>query len=128
MDARELADLPFAAALTPHRGGLAADAVYDCVHFDRLSFDEPKAAGSRFIECAVTGTSFQGGQLRKARFRDVWLRDVRLVGTDLAQTQWADVTFAESIAAGAEVSGAELERVTFRGCKLDSVNFRAAVL
>ena len=53
MDARELADLPFAAALTPHRGGLAADAVYDGVHFDQLSFDEPRAAGSRFIECAV---------------------------------------------------------------------------
>ena len=47
MDPRELADLPFAAALTPHRGGLAADAVYDCAHFDRLSFDEPKAAGRR---------------------------------------------------------------------------------
>ena len=57
MDARELADLPFAAALTPHRGGLAADALYDGVHFDQLSFDEPRGAGSRFIECAFTGTS-----------------------------------------------------------------------
>src|SRR5215472_477240 len=39
MDARDLADLPFAATLTPHRGALAAEADYDGVHFDQLSFD-----------------------------------------------------------------------------------------
>ena len=38
------------------------------------------------------------------------------------------MTVAESVAAGAEVFGAELRRVTFRGCKLDSVNFRGAAL
>ena len=43
---------------------LAADALYDGVHFDQLSFDEPRAAGSRFIECAFTGTTLSGGQLR----------------------------------------------------------------
>ena len=92
MDARELADLPFAAALTPHRGGLAAGEVDDGVHFDQLSFDELSAASSRFIECAFTGVSLAGGQLRKARFRDVWLRDVRLVGTGLAQTMGITVS------------------------------------
>jgi uncharacterized protein YjbI with pentapeptide repeats len=127
-DERGLGGIPFAAALTPHSGDLAADAVYDGVHFDRLSFDEPRAAGSRFIECAFTGVSFQGGRLAKARFRDVWLRDVRLVATGLTQTEWADVTVTESIAAGAELSGAQLRQVMWRGCKLDSVNFRGAAL
>ncbi len=128
MTARELADLPFAAALTPHRGGLAPGADYDGVHFDQLSLDDPHAASSRFIECAFTGVSFQGGRLPKSRFSDVWLRDVRLVATGLGEAQWTDVTVVESVAAGVELFGAQLRRVTFLGCKLDSVNFRGAGL
>jgi uncharacterized protein YjbI with pentapeptide repeats len=127
-DWRELADLPFAAVLTPGRDGLAPSAEYDRVHFDQCSFDEPQAASSRFIECAFTGVSVQGGRLQRARFSDIWLRDVRLITTGLAQTEWVDVTFAGCLAAGVEAFGAQLRRVTFRGCKLDSVNFRDAVL
>ena len=125
---QDVADLPFAAALTPHAGGLSVGGDYDGVHFDRLSFDEPQAASSRFIECACTGVTFQGGRLPKARLSDVLLRDVRLIATGLAESQWTDVAVAESVLAGAEVFGAELRRVTFRGCKLDSVNFRGAAL
>ncbi len=127
-DWHDLADLPFAAVLTMNRGGLAPDAVYDCDHFDQVSFDEPQAASSRFIECAFTGVSFQGGRLQRARFSGVWLRDVRLVTTGLAETHWVDVVVAGSVAAGVEAFGAQLSRVTFRGCKLDSVNFRDAGL
>ena len=57
---QDVADLPFAAALTPHRGGLGAGGDYDGVHFDQLSFDEPQAASSRFIECAFTGVTLPG--------------------------------------------------------------------
>jgi uncharacterized protein YjbI with pentapeptide repeats len=128
VDWHELADLPFAAVLTPHQGGLAPDSEYDGVHFDRLSFVEERAANSRFLECAFTGVTVQGGALQRARFTDVLLRDVRLVATGLAGTSWTDVTFAGCVAAGAEAFGAELRRVVFRGCKLDSVNFRDAVL
>lgn len=124
----ELADLPFAAFLTPGRDGLAPDGAYDGVHFDQVRFDEPQAASSRFIECAFTAVSVQGGRLQRARFSDVWLRDVRLITTGLAQTEWVDVTFAGSLAAGVEAFGSKLRRVTFRGCKLDSVNFRDAEL
>ena len=127
-DWRELADLPFAAVLTPGRDELAPDGAYDGVHFDQVSFDEPQAPSSRFIECAFTGVTVQGGRLPRARFSDVWLRDVRLVTTGLAQTDWVDVTFAGSLAAGVEAFGSKLRRVTFRGCKLDSVNFRDAEL
>jgi uncharacterized protein YjbI with pentapeptide repeats len=128
MDWHDLADLPFASHLTPSRGGLAHDAGYDSVHFDQLTFTEPQAANSRFIECALTGVTFQGGRLERARFSDVWLRDTRLIATSLAQTDWLDVTFSASLAAGVEAYGAQLRRVVLRGCKLDSVNFREAVL
>jgi uncharacterized protein YjbI with pentapeptide repeats len=128
MDWQDLGDLPFAAALAPHAGRLAPSTEYDGVHFDQLSLDEPQAASSRFIECAFTGVSLAGGRLQRARFTDVLMRDVRLVATRLAETQWTDAAVVASMAAGAEAFGAELRRVTFRGCKLDSVNFRGAAL
>ncbi|MGO8883661.1 MAG: pentapeptide repeat-containing protein [Streptosporangiaceae bacterium] len=128
MDSHDLAALPFAAALTPHQGELNPDTDYDCVHFADATFDDPKAGSSRFAECAFTAVSFQGGQMQRARFLDVWLRDVRLITTSLARTRWADATVGESIAAGVEAFGAQLHRVVFRGCKLDSVNFRGAAL
>jgi uncharacterized protein YjbI with pentapeptide repeats len=128
VDWHDLADLPFSGALEPHQGGLSVHGNYDGVHFDRLSLDEPQAASSRFIECALTGVTVQGGRLQRARFSDVFLQDVRLVSTALGETQWTDVTFDRSAGAGVEMFGAELRRVTFRGCKLDSVNFRGAEL
>jgi uncharacterized protein YjbI with pentapeptide repeats len=128
MDWQDVADLPFAATLAPHAGGLAPGTEYDGLHFDQLSLDEPRAASSRFIECAFTRVSLQGGRLQRARFTDVLLRDVRLIATGLAETQWTDAAVVASMAAGAELFGAELRRVTFRGCKLDSVNFRGAGL
>ena len=128
MELRELADLPYAAALRPHEGGLRADEEYDCEHFDQLAFDDVTATNARFMECALTQVSFQAGKLRRARFTDVWLRDVRLMTTNLAETSWQDVTFASAVIAGAEAFGAQLRKVTFRGCKLDSVNLRDAVL
>ena len=79
----QLADLPYASTLEPHRGDLAADEDYEGTHFDGLDFDAPQAPGSRFMECAFTQVTIQDGQLRQARFNDVWLRGVRLTATDL---------------------------------------------
>ena len=123
----ELTDLPFATALRPHQGGLELGGDYDCAHFDKAAFDGADAANSRFLECAFTGVSFQDGGLQRSRLTDVWLRDVRLTGTSLAETEWTDATLIASAVAGAEAFGAQLRRVTFHGCKLDSVNFREAV-
>ena len=50
MELRELADLPYAAALRPHEGGLRADEEYDCEHFDQLAFDDVTATNARFME------------------------------------------------------------------------------
>ncbi len=128
MSWQELADLPFAAALRPHRGGLGPRGDYDCEHFDKTTFDEASAPGSRFLECAFTGASFTGGDLRQARFASAWLRDVRFTGTTLAETEWTDAALLASAWAGTEAFGARLHRVTLHGCKLDSVNFRGAEL
>ena len=125
---RELSDLPFAAVLATHEGGLASAEQYECAHFDGLTFEGGDAGGSGFVECAFTQVSVQDAKLRRARFSDVLLRDVRLIATSLAETGWADVTFDSCVAAGVEAFAARLRRVTLRGCKLDSVNFRDAQL
>jgi uncharacterized protein YjbI with pentapeptide repeats len=125
---RDLADLPYAAALTGHSGGLAPGEDYDTVHFDRTGFDDADASGSRFLECAFTTVSWQGGRYRRARFNDVWLKDTRFTLSDLAESQWTDATFAGGVVAGVQAFGTRLNRVTFTACKLDSVNFRESEL
>ncbi len=125
---RELGDLPFVTALAPHSGGLAVGGEYDGAHFDQVTLDSPDAGSSRFLECAFTRVTVQDGRLRRAQFTDVWLQETRLVATDLAETDWTGVTFAGGVAAGVEAYGSRLRRVTLRGCKLDSVNFREAAL
>jgi uncharacterized protein YjbI with pentapeptide repeats len=125
---RELADLPYAAALTAHEGGLEPGYDYDTVHFDKDGFEDADASGARFLECAFTGVSFAGGRLRRSRFIEAWLKDPRITLTDLAETQWVDTTFAGGVVAGVQAFGARLNRVVFTGCKLDSVNFREAQL
>jgi uncharacterized protein YjbI with pentapeptide repeats len=127
-DWEQVADLPFADVLELHTGGLRRGTDYDCVHFDQLSLDQPEAQSASFIECAFTGVSVQGGRLQKARLRDVLLRDVRLIATALGESQWSAVAVADSLAAGTELFGAQLRQVTFRRCKLDSVNFRGSAL
>jgi uncharacterized protein YjbI with pentapeptide repeats len=126
--AQELADLPYAEALLPHDGTWRPDETYDSIHVDGVTVEDMSAAHARFLECAFTRVTFDGGSLRRARLSDVWLREVRMVASDLAESEWLDATFIDAVLAGAEVHGAELRRVVFQGCKLDSVNFRAATL
>ena len=123
-----LADLPYASALTPHQGDLAADEDYEGAYFDKLDFDAPRAAGSTFLECAFTQVTVQDGRLRRARFHDVWLDRVRLTATELIESSWIDATIIGSVAAGVIAHGSLLRQVTFRGCKLHGVNFRGAAL
>ena len=98
------------------------------MHFDRAGFEDPDASGARFLECAFTGVSVEGGRLRRARFSGAWLKDLRLTLTDMAETQWSDTTLVSGSVAGVQAFGARLDRVVFAGCKLDSVNFRDARL
>ncbi|MFE5210934.1 pentapeptide repeat-containing protein [Streptomyces sp. NPDC056600] len=125
---RELADLPYARHLEPLRGELETEGTYDTVHADDREFQEPRAGGARFVECAFTSVAFEGGRMRRARFNDVWCHTVRWVGTDLAESSWMDATVLSGMLAGVQVFGATLRRVTFSHCKLDSVNWRSAAL
>jgi uncharacterized protein YjbI with pentapeptide repeats len=123
-----LADLPYASALTPHQGDLAADEDYEGAYFDKLDFDTPRAPGSTFLECAFTQVTVQDGRLRRTRFHDVWLDGVRLTATELIESSWIDATIIGSVAAGVIAHGSLLRQVSFRGCKLHGVNFRGATL
>ena len=72
--------------------------------------------------------TIQDGQLRRARFNDVWLRGTRLTASELADSNWIEATMIDSVAAGVIAHGSSLREVTFRGCKLHGVSFRAATL
>lgn len=127
-DVRSATDLPFAASLTRHTGDLGPDEDYDRVRFDKLTFDDPASAGSRFLECAFSQVSVSGGQFRKARFSEVWLSGVRLTATDIAETSWTTDAFRDVVLAGLSAHGSLWREVTFQGCKLTGVNFRGATL
>lgn len=129
----EIGDLPYADVLRTYAGPWTAGEAYDGIHVDGGTVDAGTvaamdAAHARFIECAFTQVTFDGGSVRRARLSDVWLREVRLVATDLAESEWLDATLIDCVLAGTEAYGAELRRVVFRGAKLDSVNFRDATL
>jgi uncharacterized protein YjbI with pentapeptide repeats len=124
---RELADLPYAEALSAYGGSWFEDD-YDTVHVDGLTVTDVDVSGARFMECAVTRTTFECGGFRRVRFIDTWFHETRVVGTDLAESNWQDVTFLGGVLAGPQLYGAELTRVVFQGCKLDSLNLREARL
>ncbi|KAB2347032.1 pentapeptide repeat-containing protein [Actinomadura rudentiformis] len=125
---QKLADLPHAEWLTPHDGTWGPDGDHDTVLFENLALADLAASGSRFMECAFTGVTLDGGGLRSARFLDVWAQEMRLVGTDLTETQWRDSTLIGSVFAGTRTISANLTRVVFQECKLDSVNLRDSTL
>ncbi|MEU5883414.1 pentapeptide repeat-containing protein [Spirillospora sp. NPDC047279] len=125
---QKLAEVPHAEWLTDHDGVWSPDGDHDTVLFQGLDLSGVQAGGSRFMECAFTGVSLEGGGLRAARFLDVWAHELRFVGTDLTETEWQDAALIGSILAGTRAPGARLARVVFQGCKLDSVNFRDATL
>ena len=126
---REMSDLPFAGALTPHEGDLAAGGHYDGSHFTGgTTYTGARADGGRFMECAFSEVTLENVTARRSRFSDVWLRDVRLLSVDLAESAWLDATFVGCAVAGLQAFGATLRRVVFHECKLDSVNFRGAQL
>ncbi len=124
----ELSELPFAAALAPHEGGLEPGGEYDTELFEQAEYDDPHAPNLRLLECALRNVSVTGGNLQRSSLRHTWLRDVRLTGTNLAESRWLEVTVLGSSLAGAQAYGSRLEHVVFHGCKLDSVNFRETAL
>jgi uncharacterized protein YjbI with pentapeptide repeats len=126
---RSLADLPFASDLQSHHDDeLELEGYYDRVRFDAVTFADTEAGGSRLMESVFTGVAFDGGRMRRARISDVWFGDSRLVAFDLAESSLTDVWFSGCVFAGMQAFSLVSRRVTFRDCKLDSVNFRECKL
>jgi uncharacterized protein YjbI with pentapeptide repeats len=127
---QRLVDLPYAEALEPFEGelGAAGRTEYDSFHFHGTVLADAAAGGSRFMDCAFEGVTFQGGRLHGSRFSDVWLRESRMISTDLARTQWTDAAFVAVGLAGVQAFDAQLRRVVFERCKFDSINLRGASL
>lgn len=126
---QNLAELKFAAALTPAEGSdLEPEGDYDRVRFADLTIADAGAGGARFLECAFTGVTFDGGRLRRTRMSDVWFGQTRFVAVDAAESSLTDVWLNDCVLAGMQAFSLLMRRVTFRGCKLDSVNFRESTL
>jgi uncharacterized protein YjbI with pentapeptide repeats len=114
-------------------GSIEVDGDYDGALISDVSagtgtLAEVAGSGGRFVECAITGLTFDGGTLRKCRMSDVWLGETRLVAVDLAESSLIDTWLSGCVLAGVQAFSTLLRRVSFRNCKLDSVNFRDATL
>jgi uncharacterized protein YjbI with pentapeptide repeats len=130
---RSLADLAFYDALSPMTGSIEVDGDYDGLRISDVSggngtLTEVAGSGTRFVECAITGLTLDGGTLRKSRMSDVWLGETRLVAVDIAESSLVDTWLSGCVLAGVQAFSTLLRRVSFRNCKLDSVNFRDAAL
>src|SRR5215469_10966364 len=125
---RNPAELAFYGSLSPLPGSLEVDGDYDSVLVEDASFSDVGLSGSRFVECVLTGVTFDEGTLRKCRMSDVWFGETRFVAVDLAESSLVDTWLSGCVLAGVQAFSTLLRRVAFRGCKLDSVNFRDATL
>jgi uncharacterized protein YjbI with pentapeptide repeats len=130
---RSLADLGFYNSLSPLTRLIEIDGDYDGVIISDQSLGNPvladvAASGTRFIESAITGVTFNGGTLRKCRMSDVWLGDTRFVAIDLAESTLVDTWLNGCVLAGVQAFSGLMRRMSFRSCKLDSVNFRECTL
>ena len=130
---RSLADLSFYDSLSPLAGSIEIDGDYDGVIISDQALGDPvladvAASGTRFIESAITGVTFNGGTLRKCRMSDVWLGDTRFVAIDLAESTLVDTWLNGCVLAGVQAFSGLMRRMSFRSCKLDSVNFRDCTL
>ena len=124
----KLDELPFAAAMSDFESDGRWRSTGTTTGCDSTASPStrPAASGARFTESAFIGGSFDEGRLRKARFTDVWFEQTRLVAVDVAGALYTDAWFNGCVFAGVQAFTCVLRRVVFRGCKLDSVNFREA--
>jgi uncharacterized protein YjbI with pentapeptide repeats len=124
----QLEDLAFAPYLQPLEDGLASGGDYSEIHLDDERLDGCVVNNTRIRESAFTGLTFTDGSFDRTRFSDVWIDRVRWVGTSLVETNWLEATITDSAIAGVAAYGATLRRVTFRQCRISTLNLRGATL
>lgn len=104
MTPETLAGLPWAAALRPHDGPLAADSDYD---------------GG----CVAAGVTLDAAGLRRVTFRNC-----KLDGVNLRAATLAEVSFTDCLLRDVDFGGATLRRCTFRGSQLREADFSRVTL
>jgi uncharacterized protein YjbI with pentapeptide repeats len=115
--------------LTPHDGAaLEEEGDYEAIAFTDLNLADQAAPNVRLLGCALTGCTLTGCALPAASLRDVTIERLRAVGVDLSETSWLNVIVSDGLMTASQLFDAQVERLLFRDCKLDAVNFRGATL
>lgn len=105
-----------------------ADGDYEQVEQTGLALTDCSAPGARFLDCRLTSSVIDGGDLEGSTWRGGGLRQVRFVGTRLSRSVWHGIDLDGCALAGADLSAARLSRLTVRGGMLQAVNLRQARL
>ncbi|MEV6343225.1 pentapeptide repeat-containing protein [Actinoplanes sp. NPDC051851] len=125
---RELGALPYARFLRPFEGELEVGGDYTEMHFEGGDLDHEDGGGSRIVESALTGLTLTGVKLDRARLDDVWISKSRWIGGSWSDASLFNVTILDGALAGVQAYGGIWRKVVVEGCKVDSLNLRAAKL
>ncbi|GAB3122408.1 pentapeptide repeat-containing protein [Streptomyces calidiresistens] len=101
---------------------------HDAEEFTGVDLSGEDGGGAAFLECLLRDCVLDETRLRGARLVDSLLENVRGLGVGFAEGVLRDVEWRDARLGGAQFFGAELNRVVFRGGKIDYANFRQAGL
>jgi uncharacterized protein YjbI with pentapeptide repeats len=104
------------------------DGIYERAEASGLELAEVAAAGARFLDCRLSSSLVDGGDLEAATWRGGGLRQVRFMGVRMPRSTWHGVELTDCSLAGVDLSLARLTRVTVTGGVLQAVNLRRARL
>jgi uncharacterized protein YjbI with pentapeptide repeats len=106
----------------------SADGDYEQVEQTGLELTDVSAPGARFLDCRLTSSVINGGDLEGSTWRGGGLSGVRFVGTHLARSVWHRIELDSCALSGVELFGANWRRLVIRGGMLQGVNLRQARL
>jgi len=109
-------------------GEWTEDGIYEQAEASGLELRGVSASGARFLDCRVSSSLIDGGDLEAATWRGGGLHRIRFMGTRMARTTWHGVELEGCSLAGVDLSLARMSRVTVSGGVLQAVNLRRARL
>jgi uncharacterized protein YjbI with pentapeptide repeats len=104
------------------------DGDYESIEQAGLELTDVSASGARFLDCRLTSSVINGGDLEGSTWRGGGLTGVRFVGTHLARSVWHGVELENCALSGVELFDARWSRLTVCGGMLHGVNLRQARL
>ncbi len=114
--------------LEAHDAPLVADETYDRVVVRDADLTRARAAGSRFLECALVDVDLTEADLSGARFSESVLTRVRGAGIDLSDATLADTVVTDPRLGAPAAYGSVWRDVRVVGGKVDFLNLRGATL